>query len=176
MTPEKAQYHLLMLRLGQREAYDRALDRILVEEDPLPPLILDLALCMSDLNQTISILREYIHDRPADQQQVYDLVLADVHRKYDTKEWDALQTAGFLWEVRRAAWDFSEDPWDGLYHLVYEFELFEEGLISRDVFDEAFDSIFRRGVGLDVWTMEAARHPKKKKSILDFFRRKGERR
>ena len=171
MTPEKAQYHLLMLRLGHQASYDRELDRILNEEDPLPPLILELALCMSGLNKTISVLREYLHDHPADQQQVYDLVLADVHRKYDTKEWDAVQTAGFLWEVRRAAWDFSEDPWDGLYQLVYEFELYEEGLISREVFEEAFDSLFCRGICLDVWAMEAARHPKKRKSIWNIFRK-----
>lgn len=171
MTPEKAQYHLLMLRLGQREEYDRELDRILEAEDPLPPLILELAVSMSDLNKTISVLREYLHHRPADQQQVYDLVLADVHRKYDTKEWDAVRTAGFLWEIRRAAWDFSEDPWDGLYHLVYEFELFEENLICREVFEEAFDSVFCRGVGLDVWAMEATRHPKGKKSSFHIFRK-----
>ena len=171
MTPEKAQYHLLMLRLGQREEYDRELDRILMEADPLPPLVLDLALCMSDLNKSISILREYLRDHPADQQQVYDLLLADVRRKYDAREWDAIQTAGFLWEVRRVAWDFSEEPWDGLYNLVYEFELFEEGLICREVFAEAFHSVFCRGVGLDVWAMEAARHPKKKKSIFNIFRK-----
>ena len=82
MTPEKAQYHLLMLRLGQRAEYDRELDRILEEEDPLPPLILDLALCMSDLNQTISLLREFLLDHPADQQTVYDMVPADLRRKY----------------------------------------------------------------------------------------------
>ena len=172
MTSERAQYHLLMLRLGHCESYEQELDRILAEEDPLPPLVLDLALCMSDLNKTISILREYLLDHPADQQTVYDMVLADVHQKYGAKEWNTVQTAGFLWEVQRIVSTNYEAPWDRLYKLTQEFELFEEGLISREVFEEAFDSVFCRGIGLDVWAMEAARHPKKKKSLLDFLRRK----
>ena len=31
MTPEQAQYYLLMLRMGEYEEYDAALDRLLVE-------------------------------------------------------------------------------------------------------------------------------------------------
>ena len=67
MTPERAQYHLLMLRMGEYDEYDRELDRLLLEQDPLSPLVLELAFCISDREQTISVLRNFLLDHPADE-------------------------------------------------------------------------------------------------------------
>ena len=68
MTPEQTMYHMLMLKLGRTEEYDRELDRLLEEQDPLSPLVLELAFCMSDRRETISVLHNFLLDHPADQQ------------------------------------------------------------------------------------------------------------
>lgn len=169
MTPEKAQYHLLMLRLGQRTAYDRELDRILQEEDPLPPLILDLAVCMSDLNQTISVLREFLLDHPADQQTVYEMVLADLRRKYTEEKLTPAETAALMWKITRIVRDPGEDPWWQLYGPCDDHDLVEAGILSEESFTEALEAFLQGEAWGDVRPVE----PKKKKSILDFFRRKG---
>lgn len=168
MSPETAQYHLMMLRLGQREEYDRELDRILEEEDPLPPLILDLALCMSDVNRTISVLREYSMDHPADQQQVYDMILADLRRKYTEQSLTAVQTVALLWNITRIVKDPGEDPWRQLYGPIDDYDLMEAGILSGESFIEALEA-FLRG---EAWGNVRPVKPKKKKSILDFFRKK----
>ena len=56
MTPERAAYHRLMLLAGLQEEFEKDLDFALETEDPITAPILDLAFCMSDLNQTVSVL------------------------------------------------------------------------------------------------------------------------
>ena len=60
MTPERAAYHRLMLLAGLQEEFEKDLDFALETEDPITAPILDLAFCMSDLNQTVSVLYNYI--------------------------------------------------------------------------------------------------------------------
>ena len=58
MTPERAAYHRLMLLSGLPEEYEQELDMALETEDPISPLVLDLAFCMSDtqLEQAYEVL------------------------------------------------------------------------------------------------------------------------
>ena len=62
MTPERAAYHRLMLLAGLQEEFEKELDFALETEDPITAPILDLAFCMSDLNQTASVLYNYTLD------------------------------------------------------------------------------------------------------------------
>ena len=75
MTPERAAYHRLMLLAGLQEEFARELDFALETEDPITAPILDLAFCMSDLNQTISVLYNYTLDYSVDEQQVHQVQL-----------------------------------------------------------------------------------------------------
>lgn len=169
MTPEKAQYYWMMLRLGQQDAYERELDRLLEEEDPLSPLTLDLAVCMSDVNQTLSVLRDFVWDHPVDQLQVYDMILDDLRQQYTAGALSAEQTAGLLWNITRLVDDSADPPWVELHTLIYDYELWDEGMISKEVFHQAFDSVFLHGKRLDAWALQ--REQNKKKSWLDFFRK-----
>ena len=93
MAPEQAQYYLLMLRMGEYDEYDAALDRLLEEQDPLSPLVLELAFCMSDRRETISVLHNFLLDHPADEAQLMNQQLDWVRKQYRKKAMTALQAA-----------------------------------------------------------------------------------
>lgn len=170
MTPERAAYHRLMLLAGAGEEYERELDLALETEDPITSPILDLALCISDLNKTISVLNHYILGCPVDEQQVHDMIMAELRRRYVSREMNAeavCEVLSRIWQVC----DFS-DPWIDLYTYLYEYELLDEGLISRQVFEIGFESVFLHGERTDVWALQKECNQKKKKSPWDFLRKR----
>lgn len=169
MTPDRAQYHLLMLRMGEYDEYDRELDRLLLEQDPLSELVLELAFCMSDRQQTISVLRNFLLDHPADPAVLYqaqrDWLRAQCERKSMTPE-AMCQYMLFLMQENDYA-----DPWCELYPFLYEYELYDEGLISKEVFEKCFRSHFLHGIRLDPWAIQKEENRKTiPQKIVDFFR------
>ena len=167
MTPERAAYHRLMLLAGLQEEFERELDFALETEDPITSPVLDLAFCMSDLNQTISVLYNYTLDHSVDEQQVYDMIMAELRRQYVSKKLNAREVCEVLSTIQCIC-DFGE-PWIDLYTYLYEYELLDEGMISQAVFEAGFESVFLHGERIDVWMLQKE-HYQKKKSILDFFR------
>ena len=166
MTPEQAQYHLLMLRMGEYEEYDAALDRLLVEQDPLSPLVLELAFCMSDRRETISVLHNFLLDHPADEAQLMESQLAYVRKKYSEKAMTALQAADYLYGLIVAN-DWNE-PWFDLWQYCDVCELYEDGFISQTVFEQCFEAALLRGEHLDCWALQE--EETKQKSLLDKLR------
>lgn len=152
MTPERAAYHRLMLLLGFREEYERELDRILETEDPITQPALDLALCMSDLDRTVTVLGEYTLDYPLDEQEVYTMTVAELRRWYTDQQLNANQVCEIMEQILRIC-DFS-DSWLGLYKYLYEYELLNEGLIFQEVFETGFDSAFLHDERIDVWKVQ----------------------
>lgn len=169
MTPEQAQTHLMMLRLGQYDAYDRELDRLLEEQDPLSPLVLELAFCMSDRRQTISVLHNFLLDHPADQDAVMEPLVDQLRTCYRGKTMTAAQVAEHLYFLIQVN-DY-RDPWCGLYEYVYYYELYDEGLLSQSAFERCFESDFLHGVQLDPWALQKEENRKHfPEKIIDFFR------
>ena len=166
MTPEQAQYYLLMLRMGEYEEYDAALDRLLVEQDPLSPLVLELAFCMSDRRETISVLHNFLLDHPAEETQLMESQLAYVRKKYSEKAMTALQAADYLYGLIVAnGWN---EPWFDLWQYCDVCELYEDGLISQTVFEQCFEAALLRGEHLDCWALQEEEN--KQKSLLDKLR------
>ena len=166
MTPERAQYHLLMLRMGEYDEYDRELDRLLLEQDPLSPLVLELAFCMSDREQTISVLRNFLLDHPADERALMESQLAYVRKKYSEKAMTATQAADYLYGLITANdW---EEPWLDLWQYYDVCELYEDGFISQAVFEQCFEAALLRGEDLDCWALQ--KQEDQKKSFLDRVR------
>ena len=163
MTPEQAQYYLLMLRMGEYEEYDAALDRLLLEQDPLSPLVLELAFCMSDRRETISVLHNFLLDHPAEETQLMESQLAYVRKKYSEKAMTALQAADYLYGLIVAnAWN---EPWFDLWQYCDVCELYEDGFISQTVFEQCFEAALLRGENLDCWALQEEEN--KQKSLLD---------
>ena len=113
MTPERAAYHRLMLLAGLQEEFEKALDSALETEDPITSPILDLAFCMSDLNQTVSVLYNYTQDYSVDEQQVYDMIMTELRRQYVGKQMNAGEVCEVLSKIQHIC-DFGE-PWLDLY-------------------------------------------------------------
>jgi len=158
-----------MLLVGLQEEFERELDFALETEDPITAPILDLAFCMSDLNQTVSVLYNYTLDYSVDEQQVYDMIMTELRRQYVGKQMNAGEVCEVLSKIQHIC-DFGE-PWLDLYTYLYEYELLDEGMISQDVFEAGFESVFLHGERIDVWALQKEYNQKKKKSLLDFFRK-----
>lgn len=160
MTPERAAYHRLMLLAGFCGEYERELDEALETLDPIPEPELSLAFCMSDLEKTVSVLCNYTLDHSVDEQQVYDMIVAAFRRQYVDKRMNAVEVCEALNKIQRIC-DFG-DPWIDLYNYLYEYELLDEEMISEEVFEVGFESVFLRGKRLDVWALQREYNQKRK--------------
>ena len=166
MTPEQAQYYLTLLKLGEYDEYDRALDRLLEEQDPLSELVLELAFCMSDREQTISVLHNFLLDHPADEGKLMERQLDWVLTQYREKAMTALQSSQYLYFlITEHDW---EEPWVELYKYCDVHELYEDGFISQAVFEQCFEAAVLRGEMLNYWELQQAET--KQKSLLDKLR------
>lgn len=166
MTPDQAQYYLLMLRMGEYDEYDRALDRLLEEQDPLSELVLELAFCMSDREQTISVLRNFLLDHPADEGKLMESQLDWVRTQYREKAMTALQASQYLYFlITEHDW---EEPWVSLYRYCDVHELYEDGFISLTAFEQCFEAELLRGESLDPWQLQ--QEETRQKSLLGRLR------
>lgn len=176
MTPERAAYHRLMLLAGLREEFDQELDHALETEDPITQPILDLAFCMSDPNQTLSVLYDYSLSHPVDDLQVYSMVMTELRRQYAANLLTPAQLVHIMYTIAQNHDDCFGGSWDQFRYPSYAYELLEDGLISEEVFQIAFEASFLHGQETDVWALEKEHRQtqKKKKPFLDFFRKRKE--
>ena len=152
MTPEQAQYYLLMLRMGEYDEYDAFLDRLLLEQDPLSPLVLELAFCMSDRRETISVLHNFLLDHPADEAQLMNQQLDWVRKQYREKAMTAVQAAAYLSRVYHTK--SGTEPWWELWRYIDAYDVYTDGYISQKVFETSFESQLLRGEYLDSWALQ----------------------
>lgn len=156
MTPETAEYYRAMLLVGLGDKFYRAFDEALEQEEPLPDLILSLCTCISDETEVLRILREYTLNHPFDDQAVCNLILEDIRGRYLAGELSRAQVVSSLYEIVIKLDKFREEPWQGLTDLSYDLEIWEDGLISEEVFNQCFDSWFFQGKRLDAWELQKA--------------------
>ena len=174
MTPERAAYHRLMLLAGLQEEFTKELDFALETEDPITAPILDLAFCMSDLNQTVSVLYNYSIGYSVDEQQVYDMIMAEFRRQYVSRQMNAKEVCEALSKIQRIC-DIA--PHQQAANMtsaerIREYkQLLDEGMISEEVFETGFESVFLHDERIDVWALQKEYNQKKKKFLLDFFRK-----
>ncbi len=159
MTPERAAYHRLMLINGLQEEYETELDHALATEEPLSDLVLELAFCMSDIKATVSMLGHYMERHVVDEKKVYDMVVEELRQLYTAGKLDAVQVCRVMDKMLRVC-EFG-DPWIGLYQYLYEYEMLDEGIISVEVFETGFASLFLHGVQLDTPALEKEKRRKR---------------
>lgn len=154
MTPEYVEYYRAMLLAGIDDPFYRAFDRALEEEDPLSDLVLSLCTCVSDETAVLHILREYTLDHKPDDQAVCDLIVEDLRTRYLSGEMDRKTLGDTLYRIALKLDKLWEDPWCFLTSLAYDLELWEDGIISEDVFDQCFDSWLFQGKQLNPWDLQ----------------------
>lgn len=158
MTAERAAYHRLMLLAGLREEYERELDQVLETEAALSDLYLELAMCMSDLDRTVSVLYNYTLEYEVDEQQVFDMVMLTLHRLYAHGQLNATEICESLSKIQQSC-SFGE-PWIDLYKYLYAYELMTEGILSQKVFEKSFQAVFLRGERIDPWKLQESHNQK----------------
>jgi len=159
MTAEMAMYYSAMLQVGLGDNFYRAFDKALEEEEPLSSLTLSLCDCISDVNAVLHILMEYTLDHAVDEQVVCDLILEDVRVRYDSGEMSRVDVVTTLYDIARLLdkW-WEDDPWDYLMIMSYDLELYEDGIISEEVFIKSFDAWWNGGERVDVWELHRKEH------------------
>lgn len=172
MTPEMAEYYRAMLLVGIRDHLDAAFDHALETEEPLSDLILSLSTCISDNNQVLSVLREYTLDHTIDEQVVWDLILEDLRNRLLAGEMTRTDVVGMLCRIVRNLDVLWEEPWLSVTDVSYDLELFEDGVICEEVFNQCFDAWMYRGERLDAWTLQRQRDAKPRKRRLFGFLKK----
>ena len=85
MTPERAQFHLLMLEAGENSLFLAELNAALEAEEPLSELTMALSLCRSDA-ESMHVLREYLQDHPADMDTVDRMVRKELRDRLQQGE------------------------------------------------------------------------------------------
>lgn len=132
MTPERAAYHALMLRVGLRDTFDREFDEALEQEEPLSDLILDLSSSASDINGTISVLQNFCCDHPPDIDDVYDLVWQDLCARFRSGSLSDLELANLTWTLAEMAEDRWNADWQDFRTLEYHYETLLDGMIREE--------------------------------------------
>lgn len=154
MTPEVAEYYRAMLTVGIRDKLDAAFDQALEMEEPLSDLILSLCNCISDDAQVLSVLYNYTVNYKLDEQVVCDLILADLRSRYIQGELKRADITYYLYKIVINLDKFWKDPWRELTWTSDDLELFEDGYISEEIFNQCFDAWLLRGEHLASWMLE----------------------
>ena len=154
MTPEQAEYHRAMLLIGLDDSFEKCFDEALEVEDPLSDVILALSTCISNREQVLSVLREYTQAYSLNEKTVRDLILEDIRGRYQSGEMDRVEMVTALYDVVAFLDKSLDDSWNVFTEPTYYLELYEEDLISEDVFDQCFDAWFYHGERLDPWALQ----------------------
>ena len=154
MTSKTVAYYSAMLRVGLGDAFYRAFDQVLEEEEPLSKLTLSLCDCICDVNAVLQVLGEYLSEYPADDQAVYELILADLKNRCASGTMTRKGMVTALNDIAHALDKCMEEPWYYIVYMADNLDLCEDGIISENVFNTCFDAWFDYGQWLDVWELQ----------------------
>ena len=150
MKLDDAYYHLLLLQSGLDDGYDTWLDGYLEEEDPLSDIVLNLASCGSNVNETISCLNAYCGPKPyVNERQLCDRLrnyMKDAYQSGQMSQREVVDAMHRIAMAHGAPWDVEADIWDEFYYMEDRLDLVDDGFASREVFDSAFQAFLDDGI------------------------------
>lgn len=153
--PERVAYYHAMLLVGIRDKLDEAFYHALETEEPLSDLILSLSTCISDDEAVLSVLQEYIWDHTIDEQVVYHMIRGDFRQRRLSGQMTRKEVAEYLYGIVRSLGECLDDPWYAFTRIYYDLELWQDGFISEDVFNQCFDAWLFHGENLDAWELRS---------------------
>lgn len=160
MIPETVAYYHAMLLVGIRDKLDEAFDHALETEEPLPDLALSLSTCISDDDAVLSVLQEYIWDHTIDDQVVYHLIRGDFRQRRLAEQLTRAEVTEYLYRIVMGLDKFLKEPWYELTTPEYVLELWQDGMIAEEVFNQCFDAWLFRGEELNPWRLQAEQNKK----------------
>ena len=141
MTLEDAVYYRQMLSLGLGDVYEQDFSVILEQEEPLKPLTLELVSCLSDVNQTISVLDHYVGERKYDTDIVYKKLMREMNRQHSVGGLTQEQITEKLFSVM-AGLEYDvlfTAPWHELVGAYYDYD---EGYVClREITKEVIEVV-----------------------------------
>ena len=171
MKLDDAYYHLLLLQSGLDDGYDAWLDGYLETEDPLSDIVLNLASCGSNMNETISCLNAHCGLKPAvDERKICDRLrnfLKDAYHNGRMSQREVVDAMHRIALAHDAPWDSETDIWDEFYYMEDRLDLVDDGFASREVFDNAFEAFLDDGICCDEIHWE--RRPSRKERFCNFL-------
>ena len=163
MKLDDAYYHLLLMKSGLDDGYDAWLDGYLEAEDPLSDIVLNLASCGSNMNETISSLNAYCGQKPeVDERAICDRLRNFLKDAYHSGRMSQREVVDAMYRIACAHGDpddFYFDIWGDFYYLEDSLYLVESGIVSEDVFQEVFLLFLNDGIPLDgtIWKRRTSR-------------------
>ena len=154
MIPETVAYHHAMLLVGIRDKLDEAFDHALEKEDPLSDLMLSLSTYISNDEAVLSVLQEYILDHTIDERVVYHMIRGDFRQRYLFRQMTRAEVVEYLYRIVRSLDKCWADPWYDMTTPNYVFELWRDGFLAEEVFNQCFDAWLFRGEDLNPWKLQ----------------------
>lgn len=152
MKREDAYYFKILLSFGFFDGYNQWLDSFLEVEDPLSDIVLELALCRSDANKTISCLHNYCAAQTFDEKAVCDKLRIFLRDAHYSNRLSKEETASYMYHFALCHGDPADgvtEFWGDMYYMDDYYSLAKDGIISWKNFDLAFYSYLDGGIPVD---------------------------
>lgn len=152
MKREDAYYYKTLLMSGFSEEYDAWLDSYLEAEDPLSDIVLELALCGSDVSKTISCLHNYCLEQDFDARIVCSRLRLFLKEAHHTKRLSKKEIAYYMYRFSSNhgdPGDFDAELWGDMFYIDYYHSLAEDGIIPWENFDRFFYAYLDEGITID---------------------------
>jgi len=167
---EEAFYYKNLLLSGFSDGYDEWLNNYLETEEPLSDVVLELSLCGSDVEKTISVLHNFCAEQEFDEAAVSDNLRLFFKGAYYSGRMGKEEVINNMYQLAENIGDpgsFDSALWGSMYYLKYYHSLAKEGVILMERFDFAFYSYLDNGIPIDT---ELIWGRKKKQLLFDRFK------
>ncbi len=169
MTHEQAYYHKYMMEIGLYDDFDRALDTMLEQEDPLSEFALDLSVCGKDRNKQLAVLNEYVRKVPPEEinrDLVFSLVAAHFLSMYEQNPDQLEQITGWMSSVAEATeWCADSALWETMSCIRFYFNEAQDGDITKECFMECLTKLLREKTAVNPFFHNA--HPRLCRPFID---------
>lgn len=154
MTLEDAHYYSLLLQAGFTKEFDAWFDARLASDVPYSDIVIDLAMCRSDINETISLLRQYCNGKPYDEAlpaAVRERLRLYLKEAYHSGRLAKKETVDAMHSFAidhgyPDDWDFNESFWGDMYYMADLYEMADDGIASWESFDAIFLDYLDKGI------------------------------
>jgi hypothetical protein len=149
MTNETALFLKLLLHAGLIDVYNESLDQLLMESSTLDGVLLELAFCNQNINQSITLLRDFTYHKDIDHNVVYSRIMSVFRNQYlnQTMSQDEVSEAMHL-AAMNSGKEMSQ-PWESIKNLIYYYEEVVDGYYPEDIYHEQFLDLLLGKEGLD---------------------------